>query len=129
MSGRDAIIAVIIALASGGLVGGIVAWRKAGPERANIMVSTAQLLVGMAREDVERFDKANERLETRLNEVEHELGKRIAELEAERDELRRELDDERQAKQRLQEENVALTDRVRLLEEDLERLKINGQTP
>jgi chromosome segregation ATPase len=126
VTGRDAIIGVIIALAGGGLIGGIVSWRKAGPERTNIMISTAQLLVGMAREDVERLDRDNERLEVRLNEVEHELRAKIAHLEAERDRLRRELETERSAKEQLEAKNQALTERVRHLEEDLEKLRNGG---
>jgi uncharacterized protein YPO0396 len=98
------IIALIAVVAgAGGIVGGIVAWRKAGPERTNIIVDSAEVIIRIGREEVDRLDSRNDRLEVRLSEMEHELNKRIAELEAERDALKA--------------ENAQLRERIRRLED------------
>ena len=113
----ELIVALLVAvLGAGGIAGGIVAFRKAGPERANIMVTTAQLLVGLSREEVERLDSERDRLRIRIDEVEHELGKKIAELEDERD--------------RLLVENAEMAARILTLEAEVIGLRdqVNGTT-
>jgi septal ring factor EnvC (AmiA/AmiB activator) len=102
VTGQDALVAVLVALASGGLVAGIVAFRKAGPERTNIIVDSAEVIIRLGREEVDRLDQRNDRLENRLAEMEHELKKKIAALEAERDALKA--------------ENAELRDRIKRLE-------------
>jgi predicted nucleic acid-binding Zn-ribbon protein len=130
---RDLLLQLVIVVLGGGFLGALVAWRRAkhentktDSESTNIMVTTAQLLVGISREEIDRLDQERDRLRVRIDEIEHELGKRIAELEAERDRLHDELQAERQAKFELERQNVELHSRVRALEEEVTQLRENG---
>lgn len=137
MDSRDVLIAIVLAVFTGGVGAAVVtaiATRrksraeggKTDSESTNIMVSTAQLLVGLSREEVERLDQRYDRLEEQLRTTEFELGGRIDELELERDHLREELREERVAKTRLESQNQELSDRVSELELELARLRDNG---
>lgn len=128
------LVPIIVAALTGGIgvavVTALAARRKTSAEAtegeargAQVIVNTAEVLVGLSRREVERLDKEREeqalRFDLRIAEVERDLGRKIAALEVERDSLRHELAGERAAKAALDETNRALTERVRSLEHEL----------
>lgn len=134
----ELLVPIVVAALTGGfgvaIVAALAARRRTRAEAgegeargAQIIVNTAEVLVGLSRREVERLDAEREeqakRFELRIAEVEQDLGRKIAALEVERDSLRHELAGERAAKQVLDETNRALTERVRTLEHELAELR------
>ena len=113
---KDIILALIGLI---GVSGGIAAFFKLKPERANIVVATAETVVVMQSGELTRVYKRMEELDKRVEHCE-DLEDRVVGLEKESTRLRSERDS-------LKVENTKLRERVQHLEEKVEFLE-NGST-
>ena len=113
---RDVVLAVVALIGAGG---GLTAFLKLKPERANIAVASAETVVIMQSGELARVYKRMEDLDKRVEHFEA-LEDRVVELEKESSRLLSKRD-------ALQIENIKLRERVQHLEEKVESLE-NGST-
>lgn len=123
-------ILVAIILSMGGVLAAVVTRmnrKKSLPENASILVNAAEVLVGLQTKEVRRIDAEKERLELRIQEVEHEFQR----MQAERRDLLEALEAERTAKEELAERVRIVEEENVHLREEVERLKsaTNGSNP